>query len=99
MSAWVDIETSLWITSSSVRSVSMTKVTRLVLSGPKLRLAPSCAATVRSGSESSGMPSDSFSSNCFCLATGSALMPTGCAPTAANSALRSRKWQLSLVQP
>ena len=38
-----------------------------------------------------GKPSDSFSSNCFCLTTGSALMPIRCAPTAANSAERSRK--------
>ena len=29
----------------------------------------------------------------------SALMPTGWAPTAANSPARSRKWQLSFVQP
>ena len=46
-----------------------------------------------------GVAEDSFSSNCFCLSTESALMPIRWAPTAANSAPRSRKWQLSLVQP
>ena len=93
------MDNSVWITSKRVRSVSMTKVTRRLGRKPTLRLAPSWVATTRSGSERSGNPSDSLSSNWRCFSTGSALMPTRCAPTAANSAARSRKWQLSLVQP
>ena len=46
-----------------------------------------------------GTRSECLSENCFCFSTGSALMPTGWAPTASNSAVRSRKWQLSRVQP
>ena len=74
------METSEWMTSRTVRSVSMTKVIRLTLRKLTLRFTPSWAATARSGSDRSGKPSDSFSSNCFCLSTVSALMPTGWAP-------------------
>ena len=39
------------------------------------------------------------SENRACLSTGSVLIPTREAPTAANSAARSRKWQASFVHP
>jgi hypothetical protein len=40
-----------------------------------------------------------LSANFACFSTGSVLMPTRLAPTAANSDARSRKWQASFVQP
>ena len=56
LSAWVSMLTSLAITSSTVRSLSITNVVRLT--GMNLpsrpRLTPNCVATVPSASDSSG---------------------------------------------
>ena len=81
---------SLVNTPSTVRSVSITKVARLLGRGPK-RLTPNCRAMSLSGSESKAKPSPFFSSKACCRSTGSALIPTRLAPSSLNSASRSRK--------
>ena len=89
---------SLQIARTIRRWGSITKVVRFGGSGPK-RLTPNRRATFPPRSDSSGKPSVCFSSNFLCRFTESAQTPTLEALSSANSAFKSRKVQLTWVQP